>query len=58
MPRLNIHRLVEILTGHQMRLYEIYLLSNNNEISDAILIEIDKLIAIIKVLEEFLEDAR
>jgi hypothetical protein len=58
MPRLNVQRLVEILTGHQMRLYEIYLLSNNNQLSDAILIEIDKLIAIIKVLEEFLEDAR
>ncbi len=58
MPRLNVQRLVEILTGHQMRLYEIYLLSNNNGISDAILIEIDKLIAIIKVLDEFLEDAR
>jgi len=58
MPRVNIPKLVEILIKHQMRLYDIFMLSKNNELSDAIQSERDTIIALIKTLEEYLEDER
>ena len=56
MPRISIPRLIDLLTSHSMRLYDLFVMSKNFELSEGIYAERQKIIQIISTLETLLED--
>jgi hypothetical protein len=54
MPHVNLFVLHDTLNRLQMRLYDIYLTCNNNEIAEAILSERDFIITMMEQIQEIL----
>lgn len=54
MPHVNLVVLYDTLNRLQMRLYDIYILSNNNEIAEAILSERDFIITMMQQIQEIM----